>query len=95
MTDSEEWVEGEAVVASALGLHVRPARIVWERARRFSSDIRIRKGRRDYDVKSIFDIMALDASRGTALTVRAKGDDARRAVAVLVALIGTDLDAES
>ena len=94
MVEREGWVEAKAVVASALGLHVRPARTVWEQARQFTSDIRIRKGTRDYDVKSAFDIMALDASKGTELTVRAKGVDARDAVAALVRLIGTDLDAE-
>ena len=95
MAESQRWVEAKVVVGSAQGLHVRPARIVWENARRFSAEIRIHKGRRDFDVKSIFDIMELDASKGTQLTVRARGEDAKRAVNVLVGLIATDLDAVS
>lgn len=93
MAGSQNWVEAKAVVQSAQGLHVRPARIVWENARRFDAEIRIRKGHRDFDVKSIFDIMELDAAKGTELTVRARGADAKKAVNVLVGLIGTDLDA--
>lgn len=93
MAQDRNWVEASVVVESAQGLHVRPARIVWENARRFKAEIRIRKGNRDFDVKSIFHIMELDAQKGTELTVRARGEDAKKAVNVLVDLIGTDLDA--
>ena len=85
------WVEERVVVKSTQGLHARPARMLWEQARRFDSQIRIGKGRLDIDAKSIFDIMTLDASEGTELIIRARGDDAKQAVRALVRLIGSEL----
>jgi phosphotransferase system HPr (HPr) family protein len=86
------WVEESVVVKSAQGLHARPARIVWEKARRYVSQVRIVKGRVDIDAKSIFDIMTLDATAGTELVVRAMGSDAKAAVQALVELLGSELD---
>ena len=86
------WVERTATVKSVQGLHARPARTLWDNARRFSSDVHILKDRLDVDAKSIFDIMTLDAVKGTELTVRAKGSDAEEAVRVIAELIETELD---
>ncbi|HUU42636.1 MAG TPA: HPr family phosphocarrier protein [Planctomycetota bacterium] len=83
------WIEEKVVVRAKDGLHARPARMVWEKARRFAADLRIRKGALDLDAKSIFDIMRLNATHGTELTVCARGDDAREAVRTLVRLIGS------
>jgi phosphotransferase system HPr (HPr) family protein len=65
---------------------------VWEKARRYVSQVRIVKGRVDIDAKSIFDIMTLDATAGTELVVRAMGSDAKAAVQALVELLGSELD---
>ena len=86
------WLERKVTVQSAQGLHARPARLLWEKARSFQADVRILKGEVDVDGKSIFDIMTLDASRGTELTVRACGEDAEEAVVALAQLIGSELD---
>ena len=81
------WVEGKAKVANPEGLHARPARDLWETARRFTAEVHIHNGRIDADAKSIFDIMTLDAAKGTELIVRARGADAEAAVAAVVAFI--------
>ena len=86
------WIERKAIVQSAQGLHARPARLLWEKARSFQADVRIVKGELDVDGKSIFDIMTLDASRGTELIVRARGVDAEEAIMALTQLIGSELD---
>lgn len=86
------WVEAKVRVKSVQGLHARPARVLWEKARRFGADVRIGKGDLDIDAKSIFDIMTLDASVGTELVVRARGGDAKAAVRALVDLIDSELD---
>ena len=87
-----DWVERKVQVGSAQGLHARPARLVWEKARGFICDIRIQKGEVEVDGKSIFDIMTLDANKGAELLVRAKGDQAAEAVGALVDLISSDMD---
>lgn len=92
MIEVRQWVEQKVRVGSAQGLHARPARIVWERARGFDCEIRIQKGETDVDGKSIFDIMTLDANKGAELLVRARGEDAAEAVGALVELIASDMD---
>ena len=92
MVERQMWVEKTVIVKSEQGLHARPARVLWEKARRFGAEVRIGKGSLDVDAKSIFDIMTLDASKGTELVVRARGDDAKAAVKALVALISSELD---
>ena len=73
-------------------MHARPARLLWEKARSFRGDVRIVKDALDVDAKSIFDIMTLDASKGTELIVRACGEDAEEAIVALTQLIGSELD---
>jgi phosphocarrier protein HPr len=92
VAEERMWVKESVVVKSVQGLHARPARMVWEKARRFVSQVRIGKGRIEIDAKSIFDIMTLDATAGTELTVRALGEDAKEAVQALVRLLSSELD---
>jgi phosphotransferase system HPr (HPr) family protein len=84
------WIEGTATVTSPEGLHARPARDLWDLARRFTSEVHIVKEgprRVDADAKSIFDIMTLDAAPGVVLLIRAKGPDAQAAVDALVRMV--------
>ena len=81
------WVEEKIAIRNAEGLHARPARMLWEVARRFRCEIHIVKGAVDADAKSIFDIMTLDAGEGTVLAVRARGENAERAVRAIAQLI--------
>ena len=89
MVEERVWVEGTVTVRRAQGLHAALARNVWEKARDFKARIRIERGGRNFDIKSIFDIMQLDAPSGTELVVRASGPDAEKAVGELVRLIGS------
>ena len=89
VADKRSWVEEKVVVEAADGLHARPARMVWEEARRYGAEVRIHKGSLDLDAKSIFDIMRLNATKGTELIIRARGEDAKKAVQVLVRLISS------
>ena len=81
------WVEERVTIRHPQGLHVRPARMLWETARRFPCEVRVVKGHISADVKSIFEIMTLDASDGAEILVRAKGDQAEEAVRAIVRLI--------
>jgi phosphotransferase system HPr (HPr) family protein len=86
------WIEGRVTVKGEQGLHARPARMLWETARRFSCEVHVLKDRVDADAKNIFDIMTLDASQGTELLVRARGADAEEAVRAVVQLIGSEFN---
>jgi phosphotransferase system HPr (HPr) family protein len=75
----------EATVALPLGvdLHARPAGVFVRTAMRFSSRIVVSYAGRAADAKSILAVLALGATGGATLQVRAHGDDAAEALAAL------------
>jgi phosphocarrier protein HPr len=80
-------VEGEFTVKSSLGLHARPAGRFVALVAEFSCEISVGKGDEWVNGGSVLSILSLAAAQGTALRVRATGDDAQRAVEQLGALI--------
>jgi phosphotransferase system HPr (HPr) family protein len=79
--------ESEFVVRSELGLHARPASQFVSLAGRFRASIRVSRGDEWVDGRSILSLLSLAAGRGTALRIRAEGDDAAEAVAALGRLL--------
>jgi len=69
------------------GLHARPAALFVQVASRFKCTVRLRKGRRVVDGKSIMGILTLAAVRGSSLEITAEGPDAREALWVLEQII--------
>jgi phosphotransferase system HPr (HPr) family protein len=74
-------------VVNALGLHARAAARFVGVAGRFRSQIRVTRGQRTMDGKSILGLLLLAAARGTELTITAEGPDETDAVDALVALV--------
>ena len=81
------------VVASRTGLHARPAAVVAATARRFAADLRLLRGDREANARSLVSIMALEVGGGDTVTVAGRGPDAAAAVAAVAAVLATDLDA--
>jgi phosphocarrier protein FPr len=81
------------VIVGMTGLHARPAATLAATARRFTADVRLVKGEKDANVRSVVSIMALEVSAGDTVTVVARGEDARAAVEEIGRLLATDLDA--
>jgi phosphocarrier protein HPr len=79
--------EAEFVVSSELGLHARPAGQFVAMADRFEAEIKVGRGDEWVDGRSVLSLLSLAASRGTRLSVRAIGPDARAAVEALGALL--------
>jgi phosphocarrier protein HPr len=82
-------------VSNALGLHARAAARFVHLASRFESQIRVGRGAKIMDGKSIMGILLLAAARGTALTVSADGADEAAAVDALVGLVESGFGEES
>jgi len=78
----------EVTVVNALGLHARAAARFVKIASQFTSQIRVTRGGRTMDGKSILGLLLLAAARGTVLTITADGADEAEAVAALCALAG-------
>jgi phosphotransferase system HPr (HPr) family protein len=69
------------------GLHVRPATLLMEAAKRFQSSVRVHKEGQTADGKSAISLMLLEAEGGAELHVEADGVDEVAAVTSLVHLI--------
>lgn len=74
-------------VSNTLGLHARAAARFVNLATRFSAQVRVARGDRVMDGKSIMGILLLAAARGTTLTISAEGVDEESAVTALVQLV--------
>lgn len=80
-------VTREAVVATADGLHARPAKALVDRASSFSSTVSLVLGEQKADAKSLLMVMTLGATQGTLIRIEAVGPDAEDAAASLVQLL--------
>jgi len=78
----------DATVVNPLGLHARAAARFVRLAGRFASQIRVTRGARTMDGKSILGLLLLAAARGSVLTITAEGRDEVEAVAALYDLVG-------
>ena len=80
-------LEREATIMNPLGLHARPAAQFVRLASSFASDILVSKDGLDVNGKSIMGVMMLAAECGSAIRIRASGDDAERALDALCSLV--------
>ena len=74
-------------VVNQLGLHARAAARFVNLAARFESQIRVGRGAKMMDGKSIMGILLLAAARGVAITITADGADEQSAVDALARLV--------
>ncbi|MDT0269629.1 HPr family phosphocarrier protein [Streptomyces sp. DSM 44915] len=82
-----------AVVASAAGLHARPATLFVEAARNQPVKVTIAHGDRPaVDAASILAVLSLGVGQGDAVTLQAEGEGADEALATLAAILETDAD---
>ncbi len=78
----------EVVICNKLGLHARAAAKFVTLAAQFECDIRLARGTREVNGKSIMGVMMLAATQGTALHIIAVGADAGSALERLEQLVG-------
>jgi phosphocarrier protein len=79
-------------VVNPLGLHARAAARFVHLASRFSSAIRVGRGGREMDGKSIMGLLLLSASQGSTITISADGNDEKDAMAALCELVARGFD---
>jgi phosphocarrier protein HPr len=77
----------QVVIVNKYGLHARPAAELVKLANRFTADVWLRKDEVEVNGKSIMGVMMLAAECGSAVQIRAEGEDARRAVDALAELV--------
>jgi phosphocarrier protein len=78
----------EVTIVNKLGLHARAAAKLVTTTSGFGAEIKLRRGDREVNGKSIMGVMMLAASQGTTIELIAEGDDAEAALDALETLIG-------
>lgn len=77
-------------VVNEVGLHATPLAQFVSKARSFTeTTIRVRLGEREADGKSLVGMLALEALRGTTITISTDGPRAEEALAALVGLVAS------
>ncbi len=79
-------------VVNPLGLHARAAARFVRLAAQYHSTVRVAKGARELDGKSILGLLLLGASRGSEIVIRAEGPDEAAAVEALGRLVADGFD---
>jgi len=79
-------------IVNPLGLHARAAARFVHVASGFTAAIRVARGGREMDGKSIMGLLLLSASQGTSITISANGADEANAIAALCSLVERGFD---
>lgn len=72
------------------GLHARPASLLVNKANSFKSSIRITKGEKTAEAKSILNIMTLGVKKGEELKIEVDGADEQEAAQALKQLFANN-----
>ena len=79
-------------VINPLGLHARAAAKFVHLASSFVASVRVARGGREMDGKSIMGLLLLSAAQGSTITISVDGDDEALAIAALCALVERGFD---
>ena len=82
----------DVTITNVLGLHARAAARFVHMASAFHARIRVSRGGREIDGKSIMGLLLLAAARGSLITIAATGADEQEAVTALCALVERGFD---
>jgi len=74
-------------ICNKLGMHARAAAKFVQLASRFESEIKLQRGEKEVNGKSIMGVMMLAAGKGTSIDILAAGGDEQTAVAELIRLV--------
>ena len=80
-------VEQTVMIQNELGLHARAATKLVQLASKFPCDVTLAKDGHEVNGKSIMGVLMLVASKGTKVTIKAKGERAAEVVAAIVQLV--------
>ena len=88
MTVAErDTAERTLLIKNELGLHARAATKFVQLASKFPCEVTVSKDGHDVNGKSIMGVLMLVASKGSVITIRAKGAQAEDAVIALAQLV--------
>lgn len=74
-------------ITNDTGLHARPASVFVSTAAKFESELKIQKGEKQVNAKSIMGVLSLGITKGTEIIITAQGPDEKEAVGTLMELV--------
>jgi phosphocarrier protein len=80
-------VTREATIVNPLGLHARAAARFVRLASQYTATVRVARGSRELDGKSILGLLLLGAAKGSTIIIRTEGAEAEPAADALAALV--------
>jgi phosphocarrier protein len=85
--------ERTVTIASAHGLHARPASLFVQAVTASGLSVQLTKGDKTLNAASILGVISLGINHGDEITLAAEGDNADTVLDQLVELLTTDMDA--
>jgi phosphocarrier protein HPr len=85
--------ERTVTIASAHGLHARPASLFVQAVTASGLKVELTKGEKTLNAASILGVISLGIEHGDAVTLKADGDNADAVLEQLATLLSTDHDA--
>jgi phosphocarrier protein HPr len=85
--------ERTVTIASAHGLHARPASLFVQAVTASGLAVQLTKGEKTLNAASILGVISLGIEHGDQITLAAEGDDADAVLDRLAELLATDMDA--
>lgn len=85
----------DVTIVNPLGLHARAAARFVHAASGFRCRIRVARGTREMDGKSIMGLLLLSAAQGSVITITADGPDEAAAISALCGLVERGFDDEA
>jgi phosphocarrier protein HPr len=82
----------EIAILNSLGMHARAAAKFVNTAGRFAAHIKVGRGDREVDGKSIMGLLLLAAAQGSTIRISADGQDEDQAIAALCDLVRRGFD---
>lgn len=87
-------IEKEFIIENEAGLHARPAAKLIQMASQFESDIRIIKGNKVANAKSLLSVLALGIFKGATIVIRITGPDELSALLNIQKLIESNFSCD-
>lgn len=94
VTTSQTVTSNPIIIPNPAGLHARPSAVLVNIAKKYKSDIKLKKDQQVVNAKSIVSIMGLATVKGDTVYLLASGDDAEVALAELTLAIQHGLGEE-
>jgi phosphocarrier protein HPr len=85
--------ERTVTIASAHGLHARPASLFVQAVTASGLPVQLTKGEKTLNAASILGVISLGIEHGDQITIAAEGDNADAVLDQLADLLSTDMDA--